>query len=196
MTIKNNQIETPFTTTDKSKLDAIEANAKTYEIASQAEAEAGVDNAKLLTSLRVSQAIQAQADGNTLITKTYTNDSGSTIIAFTPVRQDSSGNIAPIDPATESDVQSFLGLLLQNTVQAASGSVALGGLLQNVTTSYVLNDTLYLSKTGGLTNTVPEIGVASFVEGDFVFKIGKIAKNSSNPSNKDIKFEFELLGQL
>ena len=62
--IHNNQIELPFTQADADKLDSIlpgaEPNAPT---ASKAEAEAGLDNGKMMTPLRVSQAIAAQGGG-------------------------------------------------------------------------------------------------------------------------------------
>lgn len=61
MTVKNNQIEVPFTPADKSKLDGVEASAKSYSLATQPEAEAGNDNVKLMTPLRVKQAILALA---------------------------------------------------------------------------------------------------------------------------------------
>lgn len=63
MTVKNNQLEIPFTSTDKDKLDAIEDGAKTFALASQAEAEAGLDNVKLMTPLRVAEAISALSVG-------------------------------------------------------------------------------------------------------------------------------------
>jgi hypothetical protein len=59
MTVKNNQLELPFTQADKNKLDGVEVGAKSYTIATQAEAQAGLDNAKLMTPLRVAQAISA-----------------------------------------------------------------------------------------------------------------------------------------
>lgn len=198
MSLMNNQLQSPFSDADKAKLDAVEPGAKAYEIASEAEAEAGIDNVKLMTPLAVAQAIEAQAAGgsSSVITKSYTNNSGITIAAFRMVYQDTSGNMSAINPSIEAQVINFLGLLLQSTVQGASGSVALEGLLQNVTTSFVLGDVIYLSKTGGLTATVPDIGVASFVAGDFVVKVGKITKNASNPANKDLKLEIEILAQL
>ena len=63
MTVKNNQLEVPFTPADKAKLDGVDSGAKTYSIASKAEAEAGLDNVKLMTPLRTKEAIAALATG-------------------------------------------------------------------------------------------------------------------------------------
>jgi hypothetical protein len=61
MSVKGNQLEVPFLQAEKDKLTGIETNAQANPaIADQAEAEAGLDNAKYMTSLRVSQAIAAQ----------------------------------------------------------------------------------------------------------------------------------------
>lgn len=62
MTIKPNQIEVQFLDTDKTKLDGIQAGAQVNPtIASQAVAEAGVDNSQYMTAIRVKQAINVFA---------------------------------------------------------------------------------------------------------------------------------------
>ena len=48
----------------------------------------------------------------------------------------------------------------------------------------------------GLTTSIPEIGVAGFLSGDFVVKVGRITKNSDVPANKDFKVEVHIIGQL
>jgi hypothetical protein len=63
MTVKNNQLELPFTQADKDKLDGVEEGAQAYAIATQGEAEAGLDNVKLMSPLRVAQAISALGGG-------------------------------------------------------------------------------------------------------------------------------------
>jgi hypothetical protein len=126
----------------------------------------------------------------------FTNGSGSLINALTPVRQDSAGEMFPINPSNESEVSNILGLLSANTADDAQGTVVFEGLLLNVTTSFVVGDVIYLSKSGGLTATAPDIGVGSFVAGDFVVQIGKITKNATNGAQKDFKVEVQLRGQL
>lgn len=247
MSVKNNQIEIPFTPSDKSKLDGITPGAQPQPAtATQLEAEAGTDNMKMMTPLRVKQEILAFGGGggeantggnvgggagvfaqkfgvqlqfrsfvagtgvtitpgtNTITisastsaeTNSYLNNSGSTIPAFILVRQDSSGNINTINPSSESQVINILGILLQDTDNGEYGAVALGGLITNITTSFIVGNILYLSKSGGLTITVPEIGAGGFLAGDFVVKVGRITKNLDNPANKDFKVEIEIVGQL
>lgn len=249
MSIKDNQILHPYTTTDKAKLDSVEPGAKTYDVSSQAEAEAGLDNVKLMTPLRTAQAIaelassageantasnvgtgvdvfkqkvgvdlqfktliagsgvtltpgtndvtiDAVTGGGSYIAASFLNSSGSTINALLPVRQTNTGTLALIDPSIEADVVDIIGITLASILNNANGQVVLFGLIKNVTTSFSVGDTIYLSKTGGLTVTVPDIGVGSFLAGDFVVKLGEITKNFDNPSNKDFKLEIELIGQL
>lgn len=131
-----------------------------------------------------------------VIKGTYLNNSGSTLAAFTPVYQNSSGNINKIDPSQEAQVANYLGVLLESTSTGSVGTVALSGLVKNVTTGFSIGDLVYLSKTGSLTVTVPEIGSGGFVAGDFVVKVGKITKNSTNGSQKDFKVEIEVKGKL
>lgn len=192
MAIQNNQIELPFTQAEKDKLTAItpgaEPNAPT---ASQAEAEAGLDNFKMMTPLRVSQAIAALAgeSGSSVLLDEFVNASGDDLDALTPVCQNADGELEVIDPSSESDISSYLGITTAAILDGAIGTVALGGLLKNVTTSFDINDTLYLSKTGELTSIPPEIGVGGFAAGDYVLKIGKVTLNSENPLQKNIKLE-------
>lgn len=64
MSLKDNQIEHPYTQAEKDKLAAITPGAQPQPaIASQAEAEAGTDNVKMMTALRVLQSINVNAGG-------------------------------------------------------------------------------------------------------------------------------------
>lgn len=65
MTVKSNQLEVPYIQADKTKLDGIEEGAQVNPaLASQAVAEAGVDNSQYMSALRVAQAIAALASGS------------------------------------------------------------------------------------------------------------------------------------
>lgn len=78
MTIKNNQLEVSYTQAEKDKLAAIEAGAQVNDAtASQAEAEAGLDNAKMMTSLRVAEAIAAQVGAGGGEANTVSNEGAS-----------------------------------------------------------------------------------------------------------------------
>lgn len=62
MAIKPNQLEVQFFESDKEKLDTVEEGAQVNpEIASQMVAEGGIDNAQMMTALRVKQAIDVFA---------------------------------------------------------------------------------------------------------------------------------------
>jgi hypothetical protein len=55
---------------------------------------------------------------------------------------------------------------------------------------------MYIDKTGNLTDIKPSIGVNSFIAGDFVISVGVIAKNATNPANKDLVISIDVIGQL
>lgn len=200
MTVKNNQLDVPYSPTEQTKLASIEVGAQVNPAsASQAEALAGLDNVKMMTPLRVAEAIEAGGGSGgtaTGLTATYLNSSGGSLAALTVVSQDSSGNIVQTDPTSEISVEAVLGILTVTTINGASGAVLLDGLLQNIITGLSVNSLVYLSRTGAWTINVPDIGSNGFQAGDFVVKIGKVTKNSTSPSAKDFKLEIEVIGQL
>lgn len=123
------------------------------------------------------------------------NNSGSTIAAFTPVLINSSGDMAPINVSMESSIAA-VGLTTGSVAHGATGSVIVNGRILNVTTSAAFGDVLYISKTGGLTNTKPSIGVDGFAPLDFAIRVGVVGKNASNPANKDVIISVYVVGQL
>jgi hypothetical protein len=126
----------------------------------------------------------------------YTNGSGSTILKGTPVATLSTGLVTTIDASDQASVDAFVGLYAQDTPNGASGLVIDSGRLENVTTSFNVGDPLYISKTGGLINVPPSIGVNGFVVGDEVVFVGVVVINEFNPSLKDIKVLIEKVGDL
>lgn len=139
--------------------------------------------------------IAAASASSTGVSYSLINASGSPMAAYLPVTLDSSGDIKPIDVSVESDALRIIGITIQSILNATAGSVMNLGRIENVT-GFNLGDVLYVSKTGGLTTTLPEIGVGGFVASDFVIKIAKISKNQTNPSNKDMIVQIQLIGQL
>lgn len=125
----------------------------------------------------------------------YFNLSGLTIPAITPVKE-TSGDIEIADPGIESDVLRLIGVTKTAVNASTSGTVVMVGLIENITTSFGFNDTVYLAKSGALTNQTPDIGTLGFASGDFVVRVGRIVKNSSNPANKDLLVRIEIVGQL
>lgn len=125
-----------------------------------------------------------------------TNDSGSMIPVLYGVSSGVDGQAKATDVAVESDALSFVGIAVANIPDSSSGQIIISGKLENITTSMAFGDPVYLAKTGGLTSTKPSIGVGGFSDGDFVIRIGVIARNTNNPSNKDLIISFDIEGQL
>ena len=138
---------------------------------------------------------QSSGSARSTITN-FQNGSGSTLNKATLVSVNASGFLVPTLVTSESLIQSIVGMTNVSIPSAAVGAVMDNGRLEDVTTSFAIGDALYLGKTGLLINTKPEIGVASFAEGDFVIFVGVVAKNEFNGSLKDIKLMISVIGQL
>lgn len=123
------------------------------------------------------------------------NQSGSAIPQGTPVMITSSG-IALVDVSQESNVDAFAGVLAKDSANGTTGQVVSSGSIPNITTSFAVGSVVYVSKVGILTNVKPSIGVNGFGETDFVIKIGMIAQNNDNSSNKDLLLQIQMIGQL
>lgn len=131
------------------------------------------------------------------VTDTRPNNTGVQIPKGTPVRiNNSTGELDFINVSVESQVKAVAGVAAESISNGASGDFASSGKVTNITTSANFGDTVYISKTGGLTNIDPSIGVDGFISGDFVIAIGVIAKNIDNPSLKDLIINVENRGQL
>lgn len=123
------------------------------------------------------------------------NQTGFNILKGTPVRVTSTG-IAKIDPSTESNIDGLAGVVKDDIANGFQGEIISAGLIENITTSYSPGDIIYIAKDGSLTNSKPQIGVAGFLESDFIVKIGVIAKNNDNPLLKDLIVTMQIIGQL
>lgn len=124
------------------------------------------------------------------------NDHGSLILKGTPVRITTLGKLEKIDVSNEIQMDAIAGLLKEDLANGATGSIIPSGLLENITSGASLGDILWVSKTGDLTNVKPAIGVNGFLAGDFIIRIGVVAKNLDNPSNKDLLINIDIVGQL
>lgn len=96
----------------------------------------------------------------------------------------------------ENTILSVAGLTTATIPNLSSGPVSLAGKVPNVSVSFAHGDYLYVSKTGGLTNIGPEIGVDGFVAGDTVIRVGVICRNTANPLQKDILVKIQVVGKL
>lgn len=123
------------------------------------------------------------------------NQSGGSIPAGTPVKITSSG-IALVDVSLEADIDAFAGVLKETAANNTSGNIISSGSIEKITTSFAVGTMVYISKLGVLTNIKPSTGVNGFGEGDFIVKIGMIAKNNDNPADKDLLVGIQIMGQL
>lgn len=124
------------------------------------------------------------------------NNTAGTISKGTPVRINAAGNLSSIDPSNEAHIDGFIGIAYDDIPPYSNGEVVFFGTIPNITTTATFGDSVYLSKVGTLTTTKPSIGVAGFLAGDWVIKIGVIAKNPDNPTQKDLVVNIQFLGQL
>lgn len=124
------------------------------------------------------------------------NGSGSFIDKAVPVKIRTDGNADFVNVSVEADVFAIGGVTSSSASPGASISVVTTGRIENITTAFAFGDPVYLSKTGFLTNVKPSLGAGGFVAGDFIVRIGTIAKNETTPTQKDIVLEMNLVGQL
>ena len=130
------------------------------------------------------------------LSDTGLNNTGVAINKGIPVRIDSIGNLAFIDVSIEGEVDNIAGVATESIANAAIGGFATAGRLEDITTTAVLGDLVYVSKAGGLTNLKPSDGIGGFLVGDFVISVGVVAKNQTNPLLKDLIININLEGQL
>jgi hypothetical protein len=123
------------------------------------------------------------------------NESGGPIAALTPVTIDSNGGMNLIDVSNETDALNAVGVTKASVLNATPGVVVAIGKIENVS-GFSLGDKIWVSKTGTLTNVTPEVGVAGFVAGDFIVRVGRISKNKANPLLIDLIIEMSIIGQL
>ena len=125
------------------------------------------------------------------------NETGAVLTRYTPVRIHSDGTYQKINVSIEAEALACVGVINSETIAvSAGGYLAYNGTIEEVTTAADFGDTIYVDKTGGLTNVLPSIGLGGFVAGDFVIRIGVIAKNHFDPLKKDLILHIQVIGQL
>lgn len=125
-----------------------------------------------------------------------TNTTGVTIGKGTPIRMNENGDPDFVDVSVETQIISIAGVSQDDIPNGEKGVFVTSGRVKELSVSFDFGDPIFISKTGGLTNVKPSVGVDSFVEGDFVVMLGVIAKNEDNSSFKDLILHIDIMGQL
>lgn len=123
------------------------------------------------------------------------NNTGSTIPKFMPVKVTSLG-MGLIDISSEADVDAFSGVTNSSVPDGSSGVVVTAGQVYDTGLSYAPGTILYVSKSGGISDSKPTVGVDGFVQGDYSIRIGVVVENASNPSLRDVILMISTIGQL
>lgn len=144
----------------------------------------------------ITQAIES-VSAITKLSVQMANTSGVSIPQFYPVYIDTSGDASKVDVSIEVNAKAVVGIAATTIPNLSSGEIITYGVVPNIG-AFNFGDILYISKTGALTNVVPDIGLGSpvFVAGDFVVKIGVVMKNSVIPTQKDLVLSVQVMGQL
>lgn len=124
------------------------------------------------------------------------NNSGSAIAALTPVRVNATGNMELIDVSDESSALTVVGITTQSVSNNVSGTIVTQGRIADISTAFAVGDYVYVSKTGDLTNILPEAGSNGFIVGDYIIRIGVVAKNEADSNKKDMFIGMSIIGQL
>ena len=126
-----------------------------------------------------------------------TNTTGSSLNKGTPIAINSvTGDFDLVNVSSETNSRSTFAVAFQDTDISASLNMITSGRIENYSTTANFGDVMYVSKTGGLTNVAPQVGVGDFVSQDWVIIVGVIAKNINNPALKDLYVSISVAGQL
>jgi hypothetical protein len=143
-------------------------------------------------SRKSSGPVNTKPNGNDAL-----NSTGSTINKGTPVSVDAiTGNIDLVDISDEISARSVFGICFADTLNGNQGFFIDSGRIENISVAGDFGDTVYISKTGGLTVSAPTPGINGVIEGDFCISLGVICKNRTNPLLKDLLVDIEILVQL
>ncbi|HLD91600.1 MAG TPA: hypothetical protein VI911_11435 [Patescibacteria group bacterium] len=125
------------------------------------------------------------------------NSTGSSLNKATPVSiNHTSGEVDIIDVSNEASARASFAVVREDSADGQPVEYISNGRLKDVSLSFDYSDVIYVSKLGSLTNIAPSVGVGGFVSGDFIVRVGIIAKNLSDPLKKDLVIDMEVEGQL
>jgi len=124
------------------------------------------------------------------------NNTGSTLNKAIPISIDDEGNVDLIDVSSEASSRSSFAVVRENALDGSPVEFITVGRVEDINVVFGFGNTIYVSKIGGLTDVSPVVGVGGFESGDFVIRIGIIAKNLKDPSKKDLIVSIGIEGQL
>lgn len=127
---------------------------------------------------------------------TLVNGTAGVLASLTPVTINFLGTMQNLDVSTEDSALRVVGLTGQSINPGATGVVVTSGRMLDVPLPFNIGDYVYVSKSGGLQSTLPSPDVDGFVSGDYIIRVGVMAKNDSNPSKKDMFVNISIIGQL
>lgn len=128
--------------------------------------------------------------------KEIINESGSTLTKALPVYITTLG-VAAIDVSNEDQVSAIAGLVKEQITIGSSGEIVSAGIIEDFTTAFSVGDVVYIGKTpGSLTNTKPSIGIEGFIAGDWIVRLGVVAKNINDALKKDLLVSIQIIGQI
>ena len=119
--------------------------------------------------------VESIASNPTTLSRTYTNNTGSTIPAYTPVYSPSAGNIAPAD-GTNANKFRVIGVTTASISDSASGEVAIFGTVSGIS-ALTHNTIIYLGlAAGSKTDAQPTLG--PYPSGFYIVKLGVMEGNN------------------
>lgn len=129
------------------------------------------------------------------------NNSGSSIDSVVPVFVNTSGDMVPVDVSNETKSLNIAGVTVSAIISGQSGDITSSGKIENISLGFGFapGDVIWVSKTvGGLTNVPPSLVTdgGAFASGDYIIKVGVVAKNQSNPAQQDLLVNIQVIGQI
>jgi hypothetical protein len=124
------------------------------------------------------------------------NTSGVLISKLAPVKVNILDSGISIVNVSSEEALSIIGIASEAIADATYGKIVSSGRMEDITTSAIFGDSMYISKAGDITNIKPSEGSNGFLAGDFVISVGVIVKNEDNPANKDLLVSIDIKGQL
>lgn len=198
MTIKPFQLAIPFTESEKEKLNTVQEDAEPNPPQVTEEEKTAGTELSIRSFGPKDIADMAEGGGGSsskVVEESYLNNSGVMIVELSIVKSNS-GGIDTVDVTQEEDVVAILGITRSDVEDTEIGVVVLSGLMEDIDTDIAVDSAVYLSKSGTLTSTPPDIGVIGFEEEDFVVYVGQVVENATDSNKKDLKLDIRIIGQL